>query len=83
MPPRAISHYRVVRRLVAGEKGEVSLLRDSQSEHPVALKVGGTDLEKALAENSPRLQLVNPGLSGRTHLHTQVHNNPGENGRGK
>ncbi len=83
MPPREISHCRVVRQLGAGERGEVSLVQDSQRERPMALQVRLTDLEKALAENSPRLEVVNSGLSGRTYVHTEVSKNPEENGRSK
>lgn len=59
MPPREISHYRVVRRLGAGGMGEVSLQQNNQRQHPVA-------------ENSRRLEVVNSGIFGRTYVRTQA-----------
>jgi serine/threonine protein kinase len=39
MPPRLISHYRVIRRLGAGGMGEVFLAEGTRLDHAIALKV--------------------------------------------
>lgn len=46
MPPRLISHYKLVRRLGVGGMGEVYLAQDTRRERPVALKVMSAELAR-------------------------------------
>ena len=82
MPPRLISHYRVIRRLGAGGMGEVFLAQDTQLERPVALKVMSAELAKDPNQRK-RFRTEAKAASGLSHPHICVIHEVGETGAGR
>jgi len=82
MPPRIISHYRVVRRLGSGGMGEVYLAQDTQLDRPVALKVMSAELAKDPNQRK-RFRTEAKAASGLSHPHICVIHEVGETGDGR
>jgi eukaryotic-like serine/threonine-protein kinase len=82
MPPRIVSHYRVVRRLGAGGMGEVYLAQDTEHERPVALKVMSAELAKDLTQRK-RFNTEAKAAFGLSHPHICVIHEVGEMGDGR
>src|SRR5436309_14077804 len=77
-----ISHYRVVRRLGAGGRGEVLLAQDTTLERSVAIKLMSAELAKDETQRK-RFRTEAKAASGLSHPNICVIHEVGETGDGR